>query len=178
MELFVDVADQYRDFARYAGSSPCFEEWAEEVAEDEEVLAWIAELPGIKQQPNLVFAAARWHGVPAPGDYTLLREAILSGILRDTILARATQTNEAGRLATLTPFLGRMAKEPIALLEVGASAGLCLYPDRYSYEWSTPHGVVHNELRRACGGPALDEATSEQVVARVEKIRAWFVGRR
>jgi hypothetical protein len=37
---------------------------------------------------------------------------------------------------------------------------------------------VHNELRRACGGPALDEATSEQVVARVERIRAWFVGRR
>ena len=57
---------------------------------------------------------------------------------------------------------------------------------RSSTSWSRPtparrarpHGVVHNELRRACGGPALDEATSEQVVARVEKIRAWFVGRR
>ncbi|KRF22972.1 DEAD/DEAH box helicase [Phycicoccus sp. Soil802] len=48
----------------------------------------------------------------------------------------------------------------------------------YARKKGTPHGVVHNELRRACGGPALDEATSEQVVARVEKIRAWFVGRR
>lgn len=142
MELFVDVAAQYRDFATYADSSPCLQEWAEEVAEDDEVLAWIAQLPGIKQQPNLVFAAARWHGVPAPGDYPALREAILSGELRETIMARRTQTNEAGRLATLAPFLGRMASEPIALLEVGASAGLCLYPDRYSYEWSTPHGPV------------------------------------
>ncbi len=150
MELFVDVADQYRDFARYAGTSPCFEEWAEEVAEDEEVLAWIARLPPVKQQPNLVFAAARWHGVPAPGDYLPLREAILSGVLTGTILARATQTNETGRLATLTPFLGRVADEPIALLEVGASAGLCLYPDRYSYEWRTSHGVV-----RAGTGPPL-----------------------
>ena len=42
----------------------------------------------------------------------------------------------------------------------------------------SPHAVVHHELRRSCGGPALDEATSEQVAARVEKIRAWFVGRR
>jgi hypothetical protein len=48
----------------------------------------------------------------------------------------------------------------------------------YARKKGTPHGVVHNELRRACGGPALDEATSEQVVARVERIRAWFVGRR
>jgi superfamily II DNA or RNA helicase len=48
----------------------------------------------------------------------------------------------------------------------------------YARKKSTPHGVVHNELRRACGGPSLEEATSEQVVARVEKIRAWFVGRR
>ena len=48
----------------------------------------------------------------------------------------------------------------------------------YARKKGAPHGVVHNELRRACGGPSLDEATSEQVVARVEKIRAWFVGRR
>jgi superfamily II DNA or RNA helicase len=48
----------------------------------------------------------------------------------------------------------------------------------YARKKGTPHGVVHNELRRACGGPSLEEATSEQVVARVEKIRAWFVGRR
>ena len=34
---------------------------------------WIAALPQLKQQPNLVFAAARWHGVPAPGPYAGLR---------------------------------------------------------------------------------------------------------
>ncbi|HEY1886928.1 MAG TPA: DUF2332 family protein [Roseiarcus sp.] len=26
--------------------------------------------------------------------------------------------------------------EPLALLEVGASAGLCLLPDFYAYDWS------------------------------------------
>ncbi|WP_270886660.1 DEAD/DEAH box helicase [Pedococcus sp. 5OH_020] len=48
----------------------------------------------------------------------------------------------------------------------------------YARKTGSPHGVVHTELRRACGGPALDEATSEQVAARVDRIRAWFVGRR
>jgi superfamily II DNA or RNA helicase len=48
----------------------------------------------------------------------------------------------------------------------------------YARKSGSPHGVVHNDLRRACGGPALDEATSDQVAARIERIRAWFVGRR
>ena len=48
----------------------------------------------------------------------------------------------------------------------------------YARKTGSPHGVVHTDLRRACGGPALDEATSDQVAARIERIRAWFVGRR
>ncbi len=48
----------------------------------------------------------------------------------------------------------------------------------YARKTGSPHAVVHHDLRRACGGPALDEATSEQVGARIERIRAWFVGRR
>ena len=74
------------------------------------MLAWVATLPPVKQQPNLVFAAARWHGVPAPGPYAGLRDALLAddGTIRATILARATQTNEVGRLATLTPFLAEL----------------------------------------------------------------------
>jgi hypothetical protein len=58
MELYTDVARQYADFARYADDSPCFQTWALAVADDPEVLAWIGGLPPIKQQPNLVLAAA------------------------------------------------------------------------------------------------------------------------
>ncbi|GAB3602536.1 DUF2332 family protein [Microbacterium aureliae] len=50
------------------------------------------------------------------------------------IRARATQTNEAGRCAVLLPVLGRLQGE-LALIEAGASAGLVLYPDRYSYRY-------------------------------------------
>ena len=41
-----------------------------------------------------------------------------------------------------------------------------------------PHANVHLELRRACGGPELAQASSEQVAERIERIRRWFVGRR
>ncbi len=161
MELFADVGTQYGDFAASAADSPCFEAWARAVLDDPEVLAWIATLPGIKQQPNLVFAAARWHGVPAPGPYSGLRDALLAddstgGTIRATIMARATQTNEVGRLATLVPALTQAAAgRPLALLEVGASAGLCLYPDRWSYAWP-PVGSLPGpgpELRCAVTGP-------------------------
>ena len=116
MELYTDVVRQYDDFARYAGDSPCFQEWAEAVADDAEVLAWIGGLPPVKQQPNLVFAAARWHGVPAPGPYEGLRQALLDddGTIRATILARATQTNEVGRLATLVPWFAHSPGAKVA----------------------------------------------------------------
>jgi hypothetical protein len=137
------VRQLYEHFAEGC-DSPCFLEWALGVAGDPEVREWIETLPEDKQQPNLVFAAARWHGVAAPGPYAGLRSALLAddGTIRATILARATQTNEAGRLATLLPAFAMVAEgEPIALLEVGASAGLCLYPDRWGYEWVTAEGV-------------------------------------
>lgn len=140
MHLYGPVADQYTDFAAYAADSPCFSDWAGRVAQDSDVLDRIGELPPIKQQPNLVFAAARWHGVPAPGPYEALRDALLTddGTIVETVLRRSTQTNEVGRLATLAPVFARIAAQtdrPLALLEAGPSAGLCLYPDRYRYRY-------------------------------------------
>lgn len=61
---------------------------------------------------------------------------------RAVVLSHATQTNEAGRCAVLLPLLSQF-REPLALIEVGASAGLCLYPDRYSYCYTTPDGTTH-----------------------------------
>ncbi|MEP6814678.1 MAG: DUF2332 domain-containing protein [Marmoricola sp.] len=151
MELFGDLTAQYREFALDArGESPCFEEWSLAVAGDSDVLARLSDLPRLKQQPNLVFAAARWHGVTAPGPYDGLRRALLSDDVdvRRTILSRSTQTNEVGRLATLTPVFSGL-EDPLALIEVGASAGLCLYPDRYDYAWP-PLGELTSS-----GGPTL-----------------------
>jgi len=42
----------------------------------------------------------------------------------------------------------------------------------------TPHGVIHNELRRVCGGPAVAQANEAQLQARVKKLEDWFIGRK
>ena len=36
-----------------------------------------------------------------------------------------------------------------------------------------PHALVHADLRRACGGPALPQATAEQIQERIDTIRRW-----
>lgn len=150
MKLYGDLVERYRDFAASAEDSPCFADWARRVAEDAEVHAWLADLPEVKQQPNLVFAAARWHGAAAPAPYDELRRVLFAHEeqVKATIRARATQTNEVGRLATLVPALG-LVGEPLGLVEVGASAGLCLFPDRYDYVWPGAGGLAGS------GGPTL-----------------------
>jgi hypothetical protein len=170
LEIYGDTATVYRDFAREAAhGSPCFQDWASAVAEDAEVLAWLQTLPEHKRQANLVFAAARWYGVPAPGPYAALRDALLAdaGQIRATIMSRATQTNEVGRLATLLPAFASLGDGPLALLEVGASAGLCLYPDRFSYHWSNKDGSAYDVGAgpllscEVTGSPPLPDALPE-----------------
>jgi len=174
VEPYDGVAEQYRQFAEHCtDESPCFVEWALGVAGDPEVLAWVDGLPGLKKQPNIVFAAARWHGVPAPGPYAGLRSALLGddGTIRDTILSRFTQTNEVGRLATLLPAFHLLVPEgPVALLEAGASAGLNLYADRWGYAWTTADAVVElgpaPRLPCAVTGPAPLPAALPEVAWR------------
>ncbi|GAB2509966.1 DUF2332 domain-containing protein [Paramicrobacterium agarici] len=131
----MDVATRFADFAHHEayGNSERYDNWCQAIAADHEVCGLIADLPAHKQQPNLVLAATRYLGVPeAPPEVflTWLREH-WSDVRRE-VLARSTQTNEPGRTAVILPLLAQI-DGPIALIEVGASAGLCLYPDRYSH---------------------------------------------
>jgi hypothetical protein len=131
------TAGEYRRFARLEahGRSPAYEALAEAVAGDRPILAFLASLPPGKRQPNLVFAAARYL-LGAPADIGALRMLVADrrGELAEVIHARRTQTNEPARCATLLPALAQLP-QPLALLEVGASAGLTLLVDRYSYDY-------------------------------------------
>lgn len=131
------VADVYRRFAQIEakGVSDVYYYWASAIADDRDLAELIATLPGIKIQPNLVFAAARYVGAPI-GPSSQFRAWLLENwaAVESVVLTRATQTNEAARCAVLLPVLSRL-EGPLALIEAGASAGLCLYPDRYSYAY-------------------------------------------
>jgi superfamily II DNA or RNA helicase len=48
----------------------------------------------------------------------------------------------------------------------------------WNHRTGQPHGVIHNELRRACGGPPIAQATLEQIQERIAMIRRWATQRR
>ncbi|MQA94502.1 MAG: DUF2332 family protein [Streptosporangiales bacterium] len=131
------TADRYRRFAEWEapGVSETYGELAGGVAADPELIALLDGLPSAKRQPNLLFGAVRFLDGPVR-DYAAFRAWTRRhwDRIRAVMLERRTQTNEPGRCATLLPLLATLP-EPLALIEVGASAGLCLYPDRYAYSY-------------------------------------------
>jgi hypothetical protein len=132
------TADWYRRFRllETPDQSELYADWAAGVEGDAEVLALIIGLPRPKRQPNLVFASARLLGAPLAG-YAVFRGWLVEHwpAVAAEARVRATQTNEPRRLTAIMPILASIGPR-VALIEVGASAGLCLYPDRYSYDYS------------------------------------------
>lgn len=43
----------------------------------------------------------------------------------------------------------------------------------YVHQSGKPHGVIHTELRRVCGGPPSAEATAGQLRQRITKVQEW-----
>ncbi|GAA2432471.1 DEAD/DEAH box helicase [Streptomyces macrosporus] len=43
----------------------------------------------------------------------------------------------------------------------------------YAHQSGKPHGVIHTELRRVCGGPPTAQATAGQLQQRIAKVREW-----
>lgn len=137
------AAERQRTLERYArfardeapGRSVLYAGWAAGVAGDDTIAGILARIPATRRQPPLVFAVTRMLGAPE-ADYPAWAAWVRGHA--DQVVAEASrrrlQTNEPQRCAALLPALAGV-DGPIALLEVGASAGLCLYPDRYSYRY-------------------------------------------
>jgi len=72
-----------------------------------------------------------------------------------------TALGGAGRTQATRENLAALRKELNGL--VGA----------WHHRTGQPHAVVHADLRRACGGPPLPQATAEQIRARITTMRRW-----
>jgi hypothetical protein len=164
------TATWYAEFAagEARGVSPAYERLSSAVSRNDEVLGLLDTLPPDRRQPNLLFGVVRFLGGPvgepdAFHEYTVANWPSIEAEMR----VRLTQTNEAGRCAVLLPVLAALP-QPVALLEVGASAGLCLYPDRYAYRYG--------DRVLGSGEPVIEcEATGVPVPAGVPQV-VWRAG--
>jgi hypothetical protein len=152
-------------FARFAqveccGSSPLYEALSWSIAGDDDMLDLAAHAAPGQPVPNLFFAAvhfvlarapdaplaefypsltaaARPPGEAYPSLRTFCRDH--AAAIRSLLESRRVQTNEVGRCAYLFPaftLVGQLAGDrPLALIEIGASAGLNLLWDRYGYRY-------------------------------------------
>lgn len=155
------VIARYRRFAEEEapGRSSLYERWAQSVWTTPELAAVLARIPATHRQPPLVFAVSRLLGASEAedADWGAWVLAHADALVSESA-ARSVQTNEPGRCAALLPALSQI-EGPIALLEIGASAGLCLYPDRYSYRYDADAG--RTRALDPEGGPAPVVLSSE-----------------
>ena len=171
------LSSAYRRFAEgeARGRSPLYEALARGVADDPLLLGFLETLPHAKRQPNLLFAAVRiLSGIPAGREE--FRAAVLDNAeaVRATMLERSTQTNEPGRCAVLLPVMA-LLPQPLGLIEVGASAGLCLLPDRYGYDYDGHRVRPLDETLRPPVFPCAVDAKTTPLPAAQPQI-VWRAG--
>jgi len=135
------LANWFHGFAEGA-PSPLYRRLSAAVAQAPDVMELLLEAAPPQRLPMLLFAAVHaevlQRGTPYPQDgpafLAFCREH--ADALRPTLRRRSTQTNEVGRCAYLRPCIAAAADgRPLALVEVGASAGLNLNLDRYAYDF-------------------------------------------
>jgi superfamily II DNA or RNA helicase len=97
--------------------------------------------------------------------------------LAATAAGRGTAAPAAGpspAAAGASPGGSSAAPAPSARETLGAlRKELNLLITAWHHRTGQPHAVIHADLRRACGGPSLPEATGQQIGARIDTIRRW-----
>lgn len=177
----VELQALARRFERFAQRechvSPLYERLSLGIASDPELLTVATHTQQGQPAPNLFLAAVHFlllkgaqHPVSAfypslsrpplwaEDPYPSFRAFCLEHheAMRALLSTRMVQTNEVGRCACLLPAFGLVARQaqgrPLALVEIGASAGLNLLWDRYRYDYGAgrQYGEPNSPVQIAC----------------------------
>ncbi|REK71873.1 DUF2332 domain-containing protein [Paenibacillus paeoniae] len=166
MELDV-ISNDFRRFAKDCkDSSRLYEYLSQRIAQDKELLQLSSQAKEGQPIPNLLFGAvhyllmqgkshplAMYYGslVAEPGAAEEAFPAFkqFCAQYREEIIpilaSKNVQTNEVRRCAYLYPVFCSIyasMQRPLSLIEIGTSAGLQLYWDRYGYSYSSKPGIV------------------------------------
>ncbi|MEW8987631.1 MAG: DUF2332 domain-containing protein, partial [Bacillus sp. (in: firmicutes)] len=153
-------------FKRFAvqeckGSSPLYEFLSSKIAEDTLMLDLAGKARKGQPVPNLFLGAVHYlllkgYNHPLAGFYPSLTDQPLPAEeaypvfvdfcrtypdeLIELLKSKIVQTNEVRRCSYLYPIFSRislMTRKPLALIEIGTSAGLQLFVDKYSYSYGS-----------------------------------------
>jgi hypothetical protein len=162
----VTIAEAYLEFgSREArGNSPTYERLCTAIAADDDLLARLETLPPAKQQPNLLFGVVRLLKGPLTdpefGDFVKDRWTEIG----PEIQRRVTQTNEVGRCAALIPVLASLP-QPLSLIDVGCSAGLSLFSDKYAYRYNGGTTLGESTVTLDCDASGIPRPTQLPTIA-------------
>ena len=192
LENIANTFSRFAEMEARENNSPLYERLSAVVAQSPDLCALAANAREGQPKPNMLFAAVQFlladrsedslaafypgiSGGPAPTTDPAGAFVDFCGRQSDAIIAlvqqRMVQTNEVRRSACLLPAFSEVARAtsaPLALIEIGPSAGLNLLFDHYQYSYDGVHFgpgsspvVLDSELR----GAPLQLPTRMPVVA-------------
>lgn len=101
----------------------------------------------------------------------------LPGLLEpDQVRALLRQRQESQLKQRSRPAAAPAAEpRPVSVAErlAGLRRELNTLVTMYHHRTGKPHGAIHNELRRTCGGPPVAMATADQLAERIATLRSW-----
>jgi hypothetical protein len=185
-------------------SSPLYARLSSGIAADTAMLALAAYARAGQPVPNLFLAAVHFlllkrthHPLSAfypsvcgtsrsettcrrEDPYPIFRSFCLqySGEIRDLVSTRLVQTNEVQRSACLVPAFARVVRHaqgrPLALIDIGASAGLNLLWDHYGYDYG--HGACYGDARSPVRIACTVRGDRRPPIPALLPAAAWRVG--
>ncbi|WP_155591394.1 DUF2332 domain-containing protein [Lysinibacillus cavernae] len=164
------LSRQFRIFAKHEceGSSPLYEHLANKIADDWDLLDIATFIPQNQPAPNLLLAAvhyllasskdplrnfyASFTATPHPIQkaFPFFKAFVLAHVdeLKIVFQEKLVQTNEIRRCAYLYPMMTEIYnkhQQPLALIEIGASAGLQLGMDHYNYCYNQQLSITNTK---------------------------------
>lgn len=120
------------------------------------------------------FGTATFSGSDEEADYLGLPGLLNANQMRDLLRQRQqdqvesrTDDAAAGKPSVPSPAGGSDTRQQLADLRRELNALVAMRHHRTN----KPHGVIHGELRRICGGPPTALATADQLQARIAELR-------
>jgi hypothetical protein len=188
------LADQCVRFADNdcKGYSPIYDRVSRALATDSELLEWLTSTADARRVPLNLLAAVHYLARREPDSdlaqiyagrdtdpWPAFRSFVFdhADAVAELMRTRTIQTNEVGRSAVLVPAIWWASRcvegGPLALIEIGPSAGLNLRFDRYLVDYSDGRrsGDPHSRVQLACevvgAPPPLPDAAGFPIGSRV-----------